>query len=1740
MTLSLIGMLTLAFNIQPVKSNGTIYIRADGGVDPPTAPIQRDGYTYTFTDNIYENSIVIERDNIVLDGNGYTLEGSVSLDLYYGIDLSGRSNVTIKKMKITNFEYGIRLHNSSKCRLISNNIIHNHNAIHLTDSSNNNIIAGNNIYVFSAAIWFNSSSNNIVYSNNIDSGYEGIYGLFLKDSHNNSIYDNTIRGILEVGGITLLQSSYNNLYGNTITDGHGLWLWDSSNNLIIQNNVNLTAPDWLYGSFQLSNSSSNIIYHNNFVMNADQIYSFESVNIWDNSYPSGGNFWSNYTGIDEFSGPDQDVLGSDGIGDTPYVIDADNQDRYPLMNPWTPTPLPKFQDEWTMFQHDERNTGHSLDTTIYPPLTKIWEFDAKNYISAPPVASFEAVYVVRRDGIVYKLNAVNGTTIWEKGVGYWVDESLALGQGSVFVSLANGTLCALDQNTGEIKWMFNAGWTVSAATYADGTVYIGSSRNVYAIYASNGSEKWRFATDGWIDTPAVSKGIVYIGSADGRAYAINANSGTEKWRFPSVGYLHTIVGSPMVGEGIIYVPSDKLYALNASNGEELWSVGQTGTGSVVFESWAFAYNSVLRASYSQVNAFDATTGILRWNYTSTERGDFSGVIVANNIVYAGLGGQSPPPYRLVALDAFDGSLVWQYAADFPLRPIIANGRLYATSLFHGNRTYSFAPVAIPNFLIAASPASLTIQQGSSDTSAITITSVGGFNQLVQLTVTGEPSGVTTALNPEQVTPPADGSATSTLIVSVDSTATAGSYTLTVTGTSNSLIHSVDISLEITPTPTLVSGKDVPAEAPDFFPSVLTKLNIPTTEFAVQALTTWTNYENTNAYWNPLATTWDMGDKSWNFNEAGVKNYADKETGIQATANTLALHYYESIREMLAIQSFNEQHLREAVATWSGLNPGDSYVINLVNEWRNIYPLSADQPPTCVIKLQKDGVEMHEVERAEFFDIYVGDSTDDTGIKQVHFSSDDVQDNNPTGRWTEWHDWDTSSGDWDASIRIKRWAFATPGYKELWAEVIDDVGQTAICSAAIFVPAPALPVITSPLVITPVKDVYCVGDSLEAEFTIKNIGDVPITLDVLTVGGRLNGWIPVEGAPDFTFQSVTLQPDESHQYRGNLMLTQQGNYRFFVAYHIENPTPEEKRLLDENNWNTCIELGEGLTHIDRVRNIIVFEEGTVPEEVNALREQIDRLKKQHVSYPPYLLEADSWESAVSTLWADFTSFVTRIDLREKYDELYQTGFTYQWFRIRALIDTGNFLDRGDMANAKKYLQKSYKYDKLSWMSFGAAAQVFDGNMAAGQVLAEGIRDGCEAATRFGIAVVWPAAAVKVDAFYMGINWVLNTELEGWEQATIDLVIDIAFTAIFKMVQFKNLDYNTLENYVNRVGTNVPLDTLLGNKEFMAEFGIELKKVIIDRIEEGITEEVIEKIVEETLRYYESMKDSVQIKTKSPVELRVVDSKGQITGLVHNKVKHEISMSLYYNETVTILFTADTYHYEVVGTDEGTYGLEITSVRAGNVTAFTATDIPTSANAIHQYTIDWDALSLGEEGVTVKVDSDGDGFFEKTIIADNELTQDEFMVQVKTFDVFWEDINYPVVVSSNSTVTQFTFNQSLAQIEFKVSSETDTTGYCNVTIPKPLLRGNPWTITIDTTPITFIQADNATHSFLYFNYTHGSTRHVIIKGTWVIPEFPTAIILPLFMVISIIAIILAKRKIPRRMKKHSKHHFSNVLF
>jgi hypothetical protein len=128
--------------------------------------------------------------------------------------------------------------------------------------------------------------------------------------------------------------------------------------------------------------------------------------------------------------------------------------------------------------------------------------------------------------------------------------------------------------------------------------------------------------------------------------------------------------------------------------------------------------------------------------------------------------------------------------------------------------------------------------------------------------------------------------------------------------------------------------------------------------------------------------------------------------------------------------------------------------------------------------------------------------------------------------------------------------------------------------------------------------------------------------------------------------------------------------------------------------------------------------------------------------------------------------------------------------------------------------------------------------------------------------------------------------------------------------------------------------------------------------------------------------------SPGELRVYDSQGRVTGLVNGIVKDEIPGSVYSSGTVIILDPSDSYRYEVVGTEEGEYGLKIAYVQENSSTTFTATAIPTASTAVHDYTVDWNALSQGQKGVTVMVDSNGDKICESVLTSGPDLNSTQF--------------------------------------------------------------------------------------------------------------------------------------------------------
>jgi len=332
--------------LPPPPPTVQVYIRPDGTVDPATTPIERFGNVYVFVDNLLNHTLEVQCDNIVVDGAGFTLKG---VGVNAGVTLSGRKNVTIKNLDIRNYVMSVWLQQSSKNTISDNIMLTFFNVI--LDSSSNNQITGNNItgqdtgYGYGVQVNSGSFNNSIIGNSFTDTGIGvrvegGDYNLI---SGNYFIRGGTsvlVRGCYNIisknnmvdgrGGISVTgPGSYNTIFGNNIRGKSkcGIKIYHGSSNTVYENYVANCAVGVKLGfdlEFPDRKVENNVFYHNSFVNNTQYVFIgyVPDSNFWNNGKK--GNYWGNYNGTD---------TDGDGIGDTPYIIDDDNTDYYPLMEP---------------------------------------------------------------------------------------------------------------------------------------------------------------------------------------------------------------------------------------------------------------------------------------------------------------------------------------------------------------------------------------------------------------------------------------------------------------------------------------------------------------------------------------------------------------------------------------------------------------------------------------------------------------------------------------------------------------------------------------------------------------------------------------------------------------------------------------------------------------------------------------------------------------------------------------------------------------------------------------------------------------------------------------------------------------------------------------------------------------------------------------------------------------------------------------------------------------------------------------------------------------------------------------------------------------------------------------------------------------------------------------------------------------------------------------------------------------
>jgi parallel beta-helix repeat protein len=220
----------------------------------------------------YYKNVNMNNDSVPLDA-GQVILGNVSW-------------AKIENLFLSNGKVGIELGYSSDNYIANNTCIYNYYGIYLKQDCNRNTIINNSIqFNEEIGLYIAISNNNTVMNNNCSSNEGAAFYFAFADDN---IFKNNM----------LINNHNNCAFHFQFCDSNKI-----ENNTFINNSAGI----------DLLQSSNNKIFHNNFIDNNPQAFDYGTDNVWNEDYPSGGNYWSDYTGLDQYKGPSQTVPGKDGI-----------------------------------------------------------------------------------------------------------------------------------------------------------------------------------------------------------------------------------------------------------------------------------------------------------------------------------------------------------------------------------------------------------------------------------------------------------------------------------------------------------------------------------------------------------------------------------------------------------------------------------------------------------------------------------------------------------------------------------------------------------------------------------------------------------------------------------------------------------------------------------------------------------------------------------------------------------------------------------------------------------------------------------------------------------------------------------------------------------------------------------------------------------------------------------------------------------------------------------------------------------------------------------------------------------------------------------------------------------------------------------------------------------------------------------------------------------------------------------
>ena len=339
---------------------------------------------------------------------------------------------------------------------------------------------------------------------------------------------------------------------------------------------------------------------------------------------------------------------------------------------------------WPSFRGNPHLTGVA-DSQLPENPQLLWTFQAGDMIESTAAVVNGTVYIGALDGTLYAIDAETGVKKWTYQTGSHIKASPSVHNGVIYFGDGDGVFHAVDINTQEMKWQFTTeGEIISSANVVGARVLFGSYDGfLYCLNRENGTLLWKVETEGYVHgTPGVwtqvtsdsgeTENFAIVTGCDSYLRVINIDDGTQTQLVNLGAY---VGASPAISQNSVYCGTygTEILSVALDSGEIKWRYRHPKRRFPFFASAALTEDSVIIGGRDKmVHALSQETGEPLWTYTAKSRIESSAVIVGRRVFLGTTRG------LLIALDLTTGESVWEFetGSSIVASPSVSDGRIY--------------------------------------------------------------------------------------------------------------------------------------------------------------------------------------------------------------------------------------------------------------------------------------------------------------------------------------------------------------------------------------------------------------------------------------------------------------------------------------------------------------------------------------------------------------------------------------------------------------------------------------------------------------------------------------------------------------------------------------------------------------------------------------------------------------------------------------------------------------------------------------------------------------------------------------------------------------------------------------------------------------------------------------------------------------------------------------------------------